>query len=173
MLSKTIQDAFNDQLNFEIYSANIYLSMASWFDERNLKGFSNWMKIQYKEEISHTTQFYNHIDERGGRVIIQAHPAPETQWDSPQATFENALAHERIVTGRINDLISLAAGENDNASLNFLQWFVTEQVEEESNADGVIQQLKLASGAPGAMFMIDRELGARVYTAPPADRSNA
>ncbi|HHH75994.1 MAG TPA: ferritin [Phycisphaerae bacterium] len=173
MLSQTIQAAFNDQMNFEIYSANIYLSMASWFDERNLKGFSSWMKVQYKEEISHTMRFYDHIDERGGRVIIQAHQAPATEWSSPQAVFESALGHERIVTSRINELVALAADENDNASLNFLQWYVTEQVEEESNADGVIQQLKLAAGAPGALFMIDRELGTRVFTPPPANGSGA
>ena len=166
MLSKTIESAMNDQFNFEIYSANIYMSMASYFDAMNLTGFANWMKTQYQEEIFHAMKFYGHINERGGRVLMSSLDAPETEWDSPLAAFENALHHERIVTGRIDDLVSLSIKEQDHASTNFLQWYISEQVEEEANVDGVIQKLKLASGAPGALFMLDVELGQRVFTPP-------
>ena len=167
MIDKKIEDAFNDQLNFEILSANIYMSMAAWFDSLNLKGFASWMKIQYQEEISHMTRFYDFINERGGHVVISTIEAPPIVWDSPLAAFENALHHERIVSGRIGELVTLATEKKDHASVNFLQWFVGEQVEEESSADAVIQQLKLAGDAPGALFMLDRELGARVFTPPP------
>ncbi len=171
MLSKTIEKAMNDQMNFEIYSANIYMSMAAYFDSMNLVGFSNWMKVQYQEEIFHAMKFYGHINERGGRVRMGSMPEPPTDWESPLAAFENALEHERIVTGRINDIVSLSMAEKDHASTNFMQWYVAEQVEEESNVDGVIQKLKLMAGAPGALFMIDGELGQRVYT-PPAAEAN-
>jgi len=173
MLSKKIEDAFNDQMMFEIYSANIYMSMATYFDSMNLTGFSTWMKVQYDEEMFHARKFYNHIDERGGRVIIGGIDAPATDWDSPLAAFENALEHERIVTGRIGDLVEMATDEKDHASVNFLQWYVNEQVEEEASVDGVIQQLKLMAGAPGGLFMLDRELGQRTFTPPAADEPGA
>lgn len=166
MLSKTIEETFNDQLNYEMYSANIYMAMAAWFDSQNLVGFAHWMKVQYEEEMFHAMKFYNFINERGGRVVMKAIAEPSNEWDSPLAAFENALAHERIVTGRINELVVQATDEKDHASVNFLQWFVGEQVEEESNVDGVIQQLKLVEGAPGGLFMLDRELGQRVFTPP-------
>lgn len=169
MLDKKIEDAFNDQMIYEMFSANIYMSMATWFDSMNLAGFANWMKVQYQEEMFHAMKFYGFINERGGRVIIKAIDAPPTEWDSPLAAFENALEHERIVTGRIGDLVAMAAEEKDHASVNFLQWFVGEQVEEESSVDAVVQQLTLAAGAPGAMFMLDRELGARTFTPPAAE----
>ena len=166
MLDEKIENAFNDQMMFEMYSANIYLSMGAYFDAKNLTGFANWMKVQYQEEMFHVMKFYDYINERGGRVIIKGIDAPKTDWDSPLAAFENALAHEQIVTSRINKLVDLAGEEKDHASLNFLQWFVAEQVEEESNVDGVIQQLRLIADAPGGLFMLDRELGQRVFTPP-------
>lgn len=168
MLDKQMEDALNDQMMFEIFSANIYLSMATWFDEKNLEGCSNWMRVQYEEEMFHAMKFYSHINERGGRVIIKGIDAPPTEWESPAAAFENALEHERIVTGRINDIVELASNTKDFATLNFIQWYVDEQVEEEASVDGILQKLKLIEDAPGALFMIDRELGQRVYT-PPAD----
>jgi ferritin len=166
MLNKEIGDALNSQMNFEMYSANIYMSMATWFDAKNLVGFASWMKVQYSEEMFHYTKLYNFINERGARVLLGAMNAPETEWASPLAAFENALEHERIVTGRINDLVVQASEAKDHATVNFLQWYVAEQVEEESNVDGVIQQLKLMEGAPGGLFMLDRELGTRVFTPP-------
>jgi len=166
MINKEIQDTLNSQMNFEMYSANIYMSMATWFDARNLVGFANWMKVQYSEEMFHFTKFYDYINERGGRVLLSGMDAPETEWDSPLAAFENALEHEMIVTGRINDLVIQATEAKDHATVNFLQWFVGEQVEEEASVDGVIQQLKLMEGAPGGLFMLDRELGQRTFTPP-------
>ena len=165
-MSERIQEALNSQMNFEMYSANIYMSMATWFDAKNLVGFASWMKVQYSEEMFHFTKLYNFIDERGSRVLLSAMPAPETEWDSPLGAFETALGHERIVTGRINDLVVQATEAKDHATVNFLQWYVGEQVEEESNVDGVIQQLKLMEGAPGGLFMLDRELGTRIFTPP-------
>ena len=169
MLSKKMEAALNDQMMFEIYSANIYMSMATYFDAMNLTGFASWMKVQYEEEIFHAMKFYGYIDERSGRVVIGGTDAPQTEWDSPLAAFENALAHERIVSGRINDLVSQAVDEKDRATENFLQWYVAEQVEEEASVDNVAAQLRLASDSPGALFMIDRELGQRVFTPPAAD----
>ena len=168
MLSPKIEKAFNDQMNFETYSANIYMSMAAWFDAKNLKGFANWMKVQYQEEMFHATKFYGYINDRGGRVLLSGSPDLPTEWDSPLAIFQHALEHERIVTGRINDLVNLAIELKDHASANFLQWYVAEQVEEEANVEAVIQQLTLMASAPGGLFMLDRELATRVYT-PPAD----
>jgi len=111
MLDQKICDAINDQMMFEMYSANIYLSMATWFDEKNLSGLANWMKIQYQEEMFHATKFYNYINDRGGRVIITAIDAPGIDWESPLAAFEDALAHERTVTSRIDKLVDLASEE--------------------------------------------------------------
>ena len=166
MLNKEIADTLNSQMNFEMYSANIYMSMATWFDAKNLGGFSNWMKVQYSEEMFHFTKFYNYINERGSRVLLSGMDAPDTEWNSPLAAFENALEHEQIVTSRINDLVAQAADAKDHATVNFLQWFVGEQVEEESNVDGVIQQLRMIEGAPGGLFMLDRELAIRTFTPP-------
>ncbi|MCD4823599.1 MAG: ferritin [Phycisphaerae bacterium] len=168
MLNRKIEEALNDQFNFEMYSANIYMSMAAYFDSINLTGLAGWMKIQYQEEMFHTMKFYDFINDRGGRVVMTALDAPPTDWATPLAAFENALAHERIVTGRINNMVTLAMEEKDHATVNFLQWFVAEQVEEESSVDAVIQKLKLMADAPGGLFMLDRELGQRVFTPPSA-----
>ena len=166
MLNDKIAQVFNDQLNFEMFSANIYLSMAAYFESLNLKGCASWMQVQHQEEMFHMSRFFDFINERGARVLMAAVAAPATNWDSPLDAFEHALAHERIVSGRINDMVTLAIEEKDHASANFLQWFVGEQVEEEASADAVVQQLKLIGDAPGALFMLDRELGARVFTPP-------
>ena len=168
MLSKKIEEALNDQFNFEMFSANIYLSMASYFDSTNLTGLANWMKIQYQEEMAHTMKFYDFINDRGGRVLMKALDAPPTMWATPLAAFENALAHEQLVTGRINNMVTLAMEEKDHATVNFLQWFVAEQVEEESSVEAVIQKLKLMADAPGGLFLLDSELSQRVFTPPPA-----
>ena len=166
MLSEKVQTSLNDQMNFEAYSAYIYMSMAAYFDSTDLTGFSSWMKVQFREEMFHASKFYDFINERGGRVMLATIDAPQIEWDSPLAAFENALEHERIVTGRINNMVSAAMEDKDHATANFLQWFVAEQVEEESSVDTVIQRLRLAAGAPGALFMLDGELGQRVFTPP-------
>ena len=169
MLNQKVEQAFNEQLNAEAYSAYLYWSMSAYFESMNLKGFASWMRVQALEEMTHTEKFFNFIGERGGRVKLTTIAAPGIEWESPLAAFEAAFEHETIVTGRINELVDLAVAESDHASQVFLQWFVNEQVEEESSADAVIQRLKLAHGAPGALFMVDQELSQRVFTPPPAE----
>ena len=169
MISKKMEEALNGQVNAELYSAYLYLSMESYFKSLNLNGFAGWMRVQTQEEAAHAMKIYDFINERGGRAILKAIEGPETEWDSPLAVFEAVYVHEQKVTGLINDLVDLAIKEKDHATNTFLQWFVNEQVEEESSADEVVQQLKMMENAPGGMFMLDRELGQRVFTPPAAE----
>jgi len=166
MLNKKMEEALNEQVNAELYSAYMYLSMESYFKSLNLNGFANWMRAQTQEEVTHAMKIYDFINERGGRVTLKAVEGPPTKWDSPLAVFEAVYAHEQKVTRLINNLVDLAIKEKDHATNSFLQWFVNEQVEEESSADEVVQQLKMIENAPGGMFMLDRELGQRVFTPP-------
>lgn len=164
MINKKIQDAINDQINAELYSSYLYLSMVAYFESINLKGFANWMRVQVQEENAHAMKMYDYLIERGGEVILAAIDAPPTTWKSPVDVFEATYAHEQLVTSRINKIISLAMKEDDHATYNEYQWFVAEQVEEEANASGILAQLKLIDGNPSALFMIDRELATRVFT---------
>ncbi len=168
MISKKMEEALNGQVNAELYSAYMYLSMESYFKSLNLNGFANWMRVQTQEEVMHAMKIYDFVNERGGRVTLQAIEGPPTEWDTPLAVFEGVYVHEQKVTDLINDLVDLAIKEKDHATNTFLQWFVNEQVEEESSADEVVQQLKMMENAPGGMFMLDRELGQRVFTPPAA-----
>jgi ferritin len=161
-----MEKALNAQLNAEFYSAYLYLSMAAYFESANLAGLANWMRIQFQEEQFHGTRFFDFILERGGKVTLAAIDQPEKDWDGPVAVFAATLAHEQKVTGLINDLMYLARDERDNASEIFLQWFVKEQVEEESTADTILGKLKFAEGSPQALLMIDQELDTRVFTPP-------
>jgi len=137
------------------------MSMAAYFQSENLNGFANWMKAQATEEMAHATRFYNYINDKGGRVLLAAIAQPDTKWSSPLAAFQAAYKHEVTVTERINKLFALARKENDSATEIMLQWFITEQIEEEASADEIVQKLKLMKDAPGALFMLDRELGQR------------
>lgn len=166
MISTKIQDAINDQINYELYSAYIYLSMSAYYQSINLPGFANWMHVQAQEEMFHVMKFYGYVNERGGRVKLTTIEGPETEWENPAAAFKDALAHEQKVTARINNLVNMAIEERDHASNIFLQWFITEQVEEEANAEAIIRQLELIGNDKSGLFMIDRELGTRVYTPP-------
>ncbi len=166
MIKDKIQGAINKQINAELYSSYLYLSMSSYFESINLKGCANWMRVQTQEELVHVMKFYDYLIERGGKVILSAIESPPTEWTSPLAVFEHAYKHEQKVTGLINDLVDLAVAEKDHASNNFLQWFVSEQVEEEASADEVVQKIKLMGDARGGLFMIDRELAQRVFTPP-------
>ena len=168
MINDKIQDAFNEQINAEIYTSYLYLSMAAYFDSINLKGFASWMRVQAQEELVHSMKFFDYINERGGSVFLKPIAGPPTRWESPLAAFQEAFRHEQKVTSLINDLVDLSLQERDHASNVFLQWFVTEQVEEESSADGVVQQLKLAGEQGGGLFMIDKELATRTFAYPPA-----
>jgi ferritin len=166
MVNQKIQDAFNEQINAEIYSSYLYLSMAAYFASINLEGFATWMRVQAQEELIHAMKFFDYLKERGGVVNLKAIDGPPTRWDSPLAAFQEAYRHEQKVTGLINNLVDISIQERDHASNAFLQWFVTEQVEEEASADAVVQNLKLAGDHGGGLFMIDRELGTRVFTYP-------
>jgi ferritin len=166
MLSKTMEKALNEQVNAEFYSSYLYLSMSAYFQNLNLSGFASWMKAQAQEELFHAMKFYNFVHERGGKVVLQAIEAPPTEWESPLAAFEAALAHEQKVTGLINDLVNLAIEEKDHATNNFLQWFVSEQVEEEDSVGEVVNKIKLIGQASGGLFMLDRDLAQRTFTMP-------
>lgn len=164
VIKEKIQDAVNRQINREIYSAYLYLSMQSYFESVNLKGFANWMKIQVQEEWSHAMKLYDYLFQRGGRVILQPIEAPPTKWSSPLDVFEKTYEHEQAVTSLINDLVELSDSEKDYATYNMLQWFVSEQVEEEDNVSNLIEKIKLMKDAPGGLFMLDKELATRVFT---------
>jgi len=166
MISEKMSNALNGQLNAELYSAYLYLSMEAYFQAANLPGFANWMRVQAQEEQCHAMKFYDFINERGGRVILQQIQAPPNEWDSPLAVFEVVLAHEKKVTGLINGLVDLAIEEKDHAANSFLQWFVDEQVEEEDSAGTIVGQLKLIKESPQALFLMDKELSQRVFTPP-------
>ena len=173
MIKEKIQGALNDQLNWELYSAYIYFAMAAYFESVNLPGCANWMKVQAQEELTHVMKFYDFVNERGGRVTLAAVEAPPAEWDSPLAAFVNAYEHEQGVSERINKLVDVAVAESDHATNGFLQWFVTEQVEEEASVDEIVQKLKLVGKEGGGLFMLDGELAQRVFVPPAAAGSTA
>lgn len=168
MLGKKLEKALNDQLNYELYSAYVYASMAAWFDSVDMPGFSSWMQIQVREEMVHVQKLFSFISERDGRVKLAQVHEPPFEWESAIAAFQNAYEHECGVSSRIHALVDMAREEKDHAVENFLQWFVTEQVEEEASTKTIVQQLKFLGEDRHALFMIDRELGQRVFTPPAA-----
>jgi ferritin len=161
VLGKAVEDAMNEQIKNELFSAYQYLSMAAFCEAENLPGFAHWMRAQTREETEHAMKFYDFILDRNGRVVLQGIDGPLVEFGSPLEVFEKALEHERRVTAMINDLYGLAARENDYASQTFLQWFVTEQVEEEKNAGDVVETLRMVGDKSEALFLLDRELGQR------------
>ena len=161
MLSARMQKALNDQINFELYSAYIYLSMSAWFETKNLKGSAHWMRVQTKEEMGHAMKIYDFVVKRLGVVTLAAIKGPETAWPSAMAIFQEAFKHEQIVTKRINALVELARKEQDNASEVFLQWFVNEQVEEEEQTDEIVQKLKMIKDSTNGLLMLDHQLAKR------------
>lgn len=166
MVSEKMQEALNKQLNAELYSSYLYLSMSAYFHSVNLAGFANWMRVQAQEELVHAMKFYDYVNQRGGRVTLLPVEGPPTEWHSPLAVFEDTYQHEQKVTGLIHELANLAVSENDHATKTFLQWFVTEQVEEEESADELVKKLKLIGDSANGLFMMDRELAQRVFTPP-------
>ena len=170
MLNKEMERALNAQVNAEMYSAYLYLSMSAYLQSKSLGGFASWMRVQAQEEMVHAMKLYDFINERGGRVILELIEAPPTEWGSPLSTMEAVYEHEQKVTGLINELVELALEKHDHATNIFLQWFVSEQVEEEDSANDVVEKIKLMGDARGSLFMLDRELGQRVFT-PPATTS--
>ena len=166
MLTSRMEEALNDQLNAELASDYLYLSMSAFYETQNLEGFASWMQIQSREEFAHAMKIYTYIHSRGGRVRLGALEAPQASWDSPLAAFSAALDHEKMITGRINALVDIANEEKDNATHQFLMWFVSEQVEEEETASRVVERLKLMGDAPGGLFIMDQELASRAATEP-------
>lgn len=165
MLSEKMEAALNEQMNWEIYSAHIYLSMSSHFAQEGLAGFSKWMYAQYQEEMFHAMKFFDYINEAGGHSKLGTIEAPAYTWETPLAAFEEALEHEKGVTARINALADLAVEERNHAVGIFLQWFISEQVEEEDSVGDIVGKLKLV-GDGGGLFMLDRDLGTRAFTPP-------
>ncbi|WP_022670368.1 ferritin [Hippea alviniae] len=164
MIDKRMEEAINKQINEELYSAYLYLSMSAWFDSIGLKGFANWMMVQYKEETDHAMKFYNYLQSQGAEVKLFAIKEPPHSWDSPLHAFEETLKHEQHITKCINELVDLAEELKDRATYNMLQWFINEQVEEEENDREIIDKLKLIEGSRHGIYMIDRELAQRKYT---------
>lgn len=163
-------EALNKQVNAELYSAYLYLSMAAYFESINLRGFANWMKIQAQEEVTHAMKFFEYINERGGRVKLESIEKPPIEWASPLEVFEATYEHEINVTKMINNLVNLAIEEKDHATYNMLQWFVAEQVEEEASADEIRQQLKFIGEDGRGILMLDRELAKRIFTPPKEEK---
>lgn len=158
--------ALNNQVNAELFSSYLYLSMSSWFSERSLSGFASWMRVQAQEELSHGMKIYDYILERGGKVKLGVIDQPESVWKSAVEVVEEVAAHEAKVTGLVNDLVDVALGEKDHATNIFLQWFVSEQVEEEASVGEVFERMKMIDGDSAGMFAMDMELGKRVFMAP-------
>lgn len=165
MLPEKMEKEFNQQIREETYSAYLYLSMAAWFASRNLMGFAAWMKVQAQEEMGHAMKFFNHVVERGGTVKLEGLAQPPATFEKPVEAFKQALKHEQHITSRINHMVGVARDAKDWASDNFLQWYVSEQVEEEATADGIVHQLELVGDGNG-LFMLDRELGTRTFAYP-------
>jgi ferritin len=161
MLNSKIEEAFNKQLNAELYASYLYLSMSADFETKNLRGMAHWMRLQSQEEYSHAMKFYGQIIERGGRVKLATIEAPKTDWAAASAAFQDAYQHECKVTGMINDMMNLAIAEKDHAAVAYLQWFVKEQVEEEAGVLAIVEQMKMIGDMPGPLFMLDHHLGQR------------
>ena len=161
MLSKSMQDAINEQIKNELYSAYLYLSMSAYCETNSLPGFARWMRAQSQEEVEHAMKFFDFVNERGGRVVLQAIDQPPLEFESPRAVFEQTLEHERKVTGMIHSLYELALEEKDYAAQILLHWFIDEQVEEESSAAQILDTLEMIGDKGQALVMLDRELGKR------------
>lgn len=166
MVNEIMEKALNSQLNAEVYSGYLYLSMAAYFENNDLSGFANWMRVQAHEELDHGMKFYDYIIRRGGKVTLTEIEAPQIQWENPVDVFEHVLAHEKKVSSLINDLVDLAIESKDHATNNFLQWFVEEQVEEEENAMDILSKVKFANSSPEIIYKLNEEFGTRVYTPP-------
>ena len=169
MITRKVEKALNGQVNKEMYSAYLYMAMSAYSDTIGLKGFANWLMVQYHEEMLHAMKIYEYITRQGGKVKLAAIAEPPVEYGTPLAMFKKVLEHEKFVTKSINDLVNLAVAQKDHATHIFLQWYVTEQVEEEANAMTVMQKIKMVQGS-SAMIMLDNELAARTYT-PPAPNS--
>lgn len=168
MLKSNLLAALNQQINEEYYSSYIYQAMVAYFEDNHLDGCAHWMRLQAQEEHDHALKIFDYVISRGGRVVLAAVQAPPKEWPSPQAAFEAALAHEKLMTANITKLADLAQSEKDHATNNLMQWYVTEQVEEEANVDDIVNKLKMVGGDGAGLFLMDRELKGRAAAAPGA-----
>ena len=166
MMNEKLEKAFNDQINKELYSEYLYMSMYAYFDRQNLQGFKNWMNVQMQEEHAHAMGMFNYLHERGGKVKLQQIEQPETDWNSPVELFEHVLKHEQYVTSLINSLMDVADEVKDRAAVSFLDWYLKEQVEEEANVSKVLKTLKMVCEDKNSLYMFDKELAARVFNPP-------
>lgn len=164
MLSEKLVTAINDQIQYEVYSAFTYKAMQAYFEGEDLPGMANWMNIQFQEEMSHAEKMFNFVCETGSRVVLQGMEAPRNEYSSPLEAFEVSLEHEQSVTSRINNLMDLAVEEKNHAAQIFLQWFVTEQIEEEASVGQIITKLKRVKDDGRGLMMIDQELASRTFT---------
>lgn len=160
-MNDTVQAALNEQIKHELQSAYLYLAAVSYFESINLSGAAHWMSLQSREEVGHAMKLFTFIHDRGGRVILQALDQPPSDFSSPLDTFTRALDHERQVTARIHRLYALATQEHDYPAQILLQWFISEQVEEEKSATRIVEDLKMIGDNSSALLLLDRELGAR------------
>src|SRR5688572_7304633 len=165
MISQSLTDALNEQLKHELYSSYLYLAMSAYCDSQNLSGFAHWMRLQADEEREHAMKFYDFILDRDGRVALHSLAQPPRDFGSPTDLFEQVLAHEQEVTSLIEQLYRKAVAEQDHATQVFLQWFISEQVEEEKTASQILETLRMAGDNKVALLMLDRELGARTAAA--------
>jgi ferritin len=168
MISEKMQVALNGQVNKEQYSAYLYLAMSAYCNQVGLPGFENWMRMQYEEEVMHATKMYDYILDQGGEVHLQQIDEPPKEFGTPLEIFEQTLKHEQFVTESINKLMSLAVEEHDYATQTFLQWYVTEQVEEEANVNDILAPLRMVGDDKSGLMMIDQQLGARAMPTPPS-----
>jgi ferritin len=164
-IKKEMQDAINDQIQAELFSAYLYLSMASWLDNEDLPGFSNWMRCQYMEETMHAMKFFNFLNERGGRAELKAIEGPDITWNSYVEAFEAVVKHEEYISERINKLVTLSRKLEDYATESFLMWYVDEQVEEEDSANEILSKVKRIKTDSNGLFMLDKELAGRALSA--------
>lgn len=169
MISKTVTEALNRQLNWEFYSAYLYLSMAAYSTSVGLAGFANWFYVQVKEELVHAEKFYGYLNQQGGRVVLKDIEGPPKDFASAADLFKKTLEHEKKVTERIGELVNLARKEKDHATQTFLEWFVTEQVEEEASATEILQKLNIVGKDGSGLITIDSQLATRVFVPPQAN----
>ena len=166
MLNKKLEKALNEQINAEMYSAYLYLSMSAYFESIDLTGAANWTKVQAEEEQFHAMKIFNYINERGGRVKLAAIECPKIEWEGIVSVFEEVLKHEKHVTSLIYNLMDISMEEKDYATTAFLQWFITEQVEEEASVSEMLSNLKLIDGKGHGLLMLDKELAQRTFVPP-------
>lgn len=161
IIKKKVMDILNKQINAELESAYLYLSMSAYFESSNYPGMAVWMKTQTNEEVFHAMKLFGYVNERGGKVVLDAIKKPKLTWKTPLDAFENAYAHEQFITKLIDGCVDVALKEKDNATRVFMDWYVNEQVEEESKASEIVEKLKLIKNTPGGLYILDKELGQR------------